>query len=100
MPTRKVNLTDHLDGFIERGIASGRFSDASEMVREGLGLLEQREREDKARVRWLRAAVKEGVEDVDRGEYTALRSRREVDGFMRQHRKEASAAIAVDRVAG
>jgi len=46
MPTRNVNLTDHLDGFIERGITSGRFSDASEMVREGLRLLEQREQED------------------------------------------------------
>ena len=58
MPTRNVNLTDHFDRFIEDGIASGRFSNASEIVREGLRLLEQREQEDQAKLKWLRAAVK------------------------------------------
>ena len=62
MPTRNVNLTEHLDRFIEAGITSGRFSDASDVVREGLRLLEQREREDKARLEWLRGAAKEGFE--------------------------------------
>jgi antitoxin ParD1/3/4 len=100
MPTRNVNLTDHLDRFIERGITSGRFGDASEVVREGLRLPEQREQEDEARVKWLRVAVKEGVEDIDHGEYTTLRSRREVDDSMRQLRKGASAAIAADQTEG
>ncbi len=45
MPTRNVNLTEHFDRFIETGITSGRFSNASEVVREGLRLLEQREQE-------------------------------------------------------
>ena len=44
MPTGNVNLTEHFDRFIEAGITSGRFSNASEVVREGLRLLEQRER--------------------------------------------------------
>ena len=39
MPTRNVNLTDHFDRFIEDEVTSGRFSNASEMVREGLRLL-------------------------------------------------------------
>jgi len=30
MPTRNVNLTEHFDRFIESGIASGRFGNASE----------------------------------------------------------------------
>ncbi len=42
MPTRNVNLTPHFDQFIDAGISSGRFSNASELVREGLRLLEQR----------------------------------------------------------
>ena len=46
MPTRNVNLTEHLDTFIETGVASGRFSNASEVVREGLRLLEHRDLED------------------------------------------------------
>jgi antitoxin ParD1/3/4 len=100
MPTRNVNLTDHLDGFIESGITSGRFSDASEMVREGLRLLEQREQEDKARVKWLRAAVKVGVEDIDRGEYTTLRRAERSTILCASFVREASAAIAADQTEG
>ena len=59
MPTRNVNLTEHFDRFVEAGITSGRFSNASEVVREGLRLLEQREQEDKAKLEWLRATAKE-----------------------------------------
>jgi len=50
MPTRNVNLTEHFDRFIEAGVESGRFSNASEVVREGLRLLEQREKEDRAKI--------------------------------------------------
>ena len=67
MPTRNVNLTEHFDRFIETRVTSGRFSNASEVVREGLRLLEQREREDKAKLQWLRAAAKEGFDSIDRG---------------------------------
>jgi antitoxin ParD1/3/4 len=73
MPTRNVNLTEHFDRFIEAGVTSGRFSNASEVVREGLRLLEQREKEDSAKLEWLRAA-KEGFDAADRGDYVTLRS--------------------------
>ena len=96
MPTRNVNLTDHLDRLIEARVNSGRFSNASEVVREGLRLLEQRDQEDKARLKWLRAAVKEGIEDIDRGNYTTLRSGQEIDDFVRQLREETAARRAKD----
>ena len=41
MPTRNINLTDHLDDFIEGGVASGRYKNASEVVPDGLRLLER-----------------------------------------------------------
>ena len=47
MSTGNVNLTEHLDRFIEAGVTS-RFSNASEVVREGLRLLEQRDQQDRA----------------------------------------------------
>ena len=34
MPTRNVNLTDHYDHFVESLIASGRFKNASEVMRQ------------------------------------------------------------------
>jgi antitoxin ParD1/3/4 len=36
MPTRNVNLTEHLDRFVDRQVSSGRYSNASEIVREAL----------------------------------------------------------------
>ena len=100
MPTRNVNLTDHLDRFIEARVNSGRFSNASEVVREGLRLLEQRDQEDKARLKWLRAAVKEGIDDIDRGNYTTLRSGQEIDDFVRQLREETTAGRAAENPRG
>ena len=100
MPTRNVNLTEHFDRYIEAGVTSGRFSNASEVVREGLRLLEQREQEDKAKLEWLRAAVKDGIDDIERGDYVTLRSDREIKDFMRQLRKEAAAELAAENTRG
>jgi antitoxin ParD1/3/4 len=94
VPTRNVNLTEHFDRFVESGVSSGRFSDASEVVREGLRLLEQREQEDKAKIEWLRAAAKDGFDDIERGDYITLRSDKEIDDFVDQLGKEASDEFA------
>lgn len=82
MPTRNVHLTEHYDNFIEAGVQSGRFSNASEVVREGLRLLEQRQEEDKARLVWLRGAVQEGIDAAERGEYTTLPTPSAVNDFL------------------
>jgi antitoxin ParD1/3/4 len=90
MPTRNVKLTDHFDQFIEEGVNSGKFLDASAVVHEGLRLLEQREAEQRARLEWLRSAVQEGIEDIERGDYSTLRSVEEIDEFLRQVDREVS----------
>ena len=36
-------IDDHFDGFVKQQVSRGRYSSASEVVREGLRLLEQRE---------------------------------------------------------
>jgi antitoxin ParD1/3/4 len=69
MPARNINLTDHLDAFIEGGIASGRYKNASEVVREGLRLLEQRQAEDELRLERLKEAVQIGEVALQRGEF-------------------------------
>jgi len=97
MPTRNVSLTEHFDQFIETGINTGRFSNASEVVREGLRLLEQREQEDRAKIEWLRAAAKEGFDAIKRGDYTTLRSETEIDDFLGQIQEEVSAQLDAER---
>jgi len=97
MPTRNVSLTEHFDRFIETGITTGRFSNASEVVREGLRLLEQREQEDRAKIEWLRSAAKEGFDAIKRGDYTTLRSETEIDDFLGQIQEEVSAELDAER---
>ena len=100
MPTRNVNLTEHFDRFIEAGVTSGRFSNASEVVREGLRLLEQREQEDKAKLEWLRAAAKEGFDQLDRGEGIEFESMDDFDAYIDQIGEEVSVEIAAERKRG
>ena len=94
MPTRNVTLTDHFDRFIESGISSGRFSNASEVVRESLRLLEQREQEDNARLEWLRGAAREGFDAMERGDYVTPGSDKEIKGVLRQIHTEVSKDLA------
>jgi antitoxin ParD1/3/4 len=69
MPTRNVVLTDHKEKLIDNLVGSGRYQNASEVLREGLRLLEQREAEDAAKLKVLRKAAGAGFGALDRGEF-------------------------------
>jgi antitoxin ParD1/3/4 len=60
MPTRNVNLTDALDRFVATRVKSGRYENASEVVRAGLRTLEREEQQYEAKLAALRAAIDEG----------------------------------------
>jgi antitoxin ParD1/3/4 len=60
MPTRNVNLTDELDRFVLTKVKTGRYENASEVVRAALRSLERDEREYEAKLAALRAAIDEG----------------------------------------
>ena len=50
-PTRNVNLTDGLDSFVAYQLESGGYENASEVVRDGLRILERAERQHLATIR-------------------------------------------------
>lgn len=62
--TINVSLTPDLRKFVSSRVASGRYRSASEVIREGLRLLEERE----AAVRDLRAKIAVGLGQARRGE--------------------------------
>ena len=72
MPTRNVVLTDHQAELVERLVASGRYQNASEVLRDGLRLVELRIAEDKARLKALRGAARAGAADFTAGRYAAF----------------------------
>jgi antitoxin ParD1/3/4 len=69
MPTRNVVITDHQAELIEELVDSGRYQNASEVLREGLRLIEQREAENKAKLKALREAAQLGLDDIAAGRY-------------------------------
>ncbi len=60
MPTRNVNLTHELDRFVSTKVKSGRYENASEVVRAGLRTLEREERQYEVKLAALRAAIDQG----------------------------------------
>lgn len=60
MPTRNVNLTDELDHFVLAKVESGRYENASEVVRAALRTLEREEQRYEAKLAALRAAIDAG----------------------------------------
>lgn len=78
MPTRNIVLTDHQADLLERLVSSGRYQNASEVLREGLRLVERQEAEDKARLKALRDAARVGIEDVDAGRVHDFTSARDL----------------------
>jgi antitoxin ParD1/3/4 len=53
-----ISLGNHFENFIESTVSKGRFSNASEVVRAGLRLLEEEEN----RIATLRNAIQEGID--------------------------------------
>ncbi len=53
-----ISLGDHFEEFVDSKVSSGRFSNASEVIRAGLRLLE----EEETRVMSLKKAVSEGMD--------------------------------------
>jgi antitoxin ParD1/3/4 len=56
MKNTSVTLGDHFDHFVAEALANGRYRSASEIIREGLRLLEDRE----TKLAALRAALLKG----------------------------------------
>lgn len=61
MPSSYV-IGDHFEAFIREQIRQGRYASASEVVRDGLRSLEDRERLRTARLEALRADVQRGAD--------------------------------------
>lgn len=66
--TLNVSLTPELERFVSSKVASGRYQSASEVIREGLRLLEEREVTKQAALEEVRRKIAIGLEQADRGE--------------------------------
>ncbi len=63
-----VSLTPRLEKYINRKVKEGKYQTASEVVREALRLLQERDE----KIEWLRAQLRPALEAADRREFSEL----------------------------
>jgi antitoxin ParD1/3/4 len=61
----------HFEELIENLVGSGRYATASEVMREGLRLVEEREERRRIKLEALRAAIQEGIDSGPAEEFDA-----------------------------
>ena len=85
-----VSLTGPLARFVTRQVRSGRYQTASEVVREGLRMLESRQKEHAAAVASVRRKIAVGLKQAQEGELVAGET---------VHRRILARAVAAKRKA-
>ena len=71
-----VSLTPQLEELIQQKVASGRYGNASEVVREALRLMEERDQERETKLQALRQAILDGVNSGEPEEWDFAETRR------------------------
>jgi antitoxin ParD1/3/4 len=86
-----VSFTPEQAEFLAACVASGRYQSTSEVVREGLRLLQDRQQRRQAELERARALIEEGAAHLDRGEVV------DGDTFFREWDEELDAVEAAQR---
>lgn len=94
MPTRNINLTEHFDQVVERQVSSGRYGNASEIVREALCLLEEQQQERVAKLKAIRHAAKQGFDEIDQGKGIVLKGKQAIGRFVAEIEAEVRTKAA------
>lgn len=83
-----VSLTLELEKFVADKVASGRYTSASEVVREALRLLEREEKSRKEQLDEFNRELQARIDAMDRGErVTGEEFRKEISERMKRRRK-------------
>jgi len=62
-----ISLTPELERLVDDKVKSGRYASASEVIREGLRLLEEQEQLKQQRLADVRRKIDRGLEQLDEG---------------------------------
>ena len=106
MSTMNVSLTSQLEKLVQDRVKSGRYTSASEVIREALRLMDERDRLLEAKLDQLRQDIREGLDSGpatkwDPDEIKRQGLRRDVDAGLRQideGRVSTFDAAAVERI--
>jgi len=63
-----VSLTPELEKLVNEKVKSGQYTSASEVIREGLRLVQEQDELRRIKLQMLRQEIAKGIEQLDRGE--------------------------------
>lgn len=69
MPS-SYTIGEHYEKFVRELVGSGRYASASEVLRDGLRLIEEREQLRAIKLQALRDAIQEGLDSGDAGPWS------------------------------
>jgi antitoxin ParD1/3/4 len=81
MPTKNLVITEQQSEWLEGLVKSGRYQNASEVMRRALQTLQLQEQIDAERHQALLAAIQLGRDDIAAGRYVTLSSGDEIREF-------------------
>ena len=67
-----VSLTPQLEGYVKQKVSTGLYNSASEVIREGLRLLEERDSLKQIKLQALKQELNAGIESLDAGKGRAF----------------------------
>ncbi|MBL4868699.1 MAG: type II toxin-antitoxin system ParD family antitoxin [Pseudomonadales bacterium] len=67
-----ISLTPQLERYVKQKVDTGMYNSVSEVMREALRLLEERDALKEIKMEALRRDIKAGIDELDRGEGTPL----------------------------
>ena len=79
-----INLTAKLERFVKSKVSSGLYNNASEVMREAVRVLMDRDDERQQKRDRLRRLIQEGRNAIASGRSTAFESDRDIDAFFRK----------------
>lgn len=85
-----VSLTPQLDKFVVRKVASGRYTSASEVIREALRLMEERDKSRAVELTTFHDELNRRLQSLEHGEYvdsTSVRKRIEKKSSERRRQR-------------
>jgi len=71
MPTLSISVTDDLAEMVSRKVTSGLYGDASEVVRDALQLMRDRDHGQDAEIAYVKGKISRGLRQAEGGEFTS-----------------------------
>ncbi len=93
MPT-SIALTPHFESFTKKMVSSGRYNNVSEVIRDSLRQMEEKQKIDNAKLKALRDAVQLGIDDIEAGRSMSFDSAKEFGQYLKSMRAKKSNAAA------